>query len=68
MEHSCHGLCGATHRGILGICTGVATTTREFWGQTARDLGLPPKDIPMCEPCAYASDAAPTSARTAPTS
>ncbi len=59
----CHCLCQAVHRAAMGICTGTAETTRAFHGGVARELGMPPADVPMCTACAMASDGSPTTAR-----
>lgn len=47
----------------MGICTGEAETSRTFHGGVAREMGMPPRSVPMCTPCAMASDGSPTSAR-----
>lgn len=62
-DNSCHCFCGAVHRAAMGICTGQAETSLTFHGGVARDLGMPPTSVPMCTPCAMASDGSPTTAR-----
>lgn len=49
---ACHCLCGRAHPSAIGICGGDAVTTRPIVSST-----FGPRDVPMCQPCAVASDA-----------